>query len=559
MTVQLLTGQAALLHLGAAQFRAGWIALHDNCPWATACQHPDFVLPWYALYSTAFLPVAVFSEREDGTLDALLTLALRPGGKTLTGAGDNQAEYQGWIQAPSAAGGFMTHALRALRAQFPGAELRLKYLPPGIALNWVEEKEVASVCALRMYSRPLMQIDAGEMNRQRNKKNHRQNYNRLKRLGEVSFARVVEMDAFLDVLDDICLQYDFRQAAFFRNMPFARDPLKKPFYVALQKSGLLHTTVLNVGSKVAASHVGLVSKGTALHLGINTYDPAFAAHSPGNLLLAMLGVHLVAEEVNLLDLTPGGDKYKEQFATGYDVVAELIVYPGRARRLFGELLRKLLALSKAKLGAAGIRPAQIVGAFQKMKDVPVFGAGKKGRQAQGTGSGHVRDLRYCPGARVVAASPLPIAKNCLQDMMKFDAQGSFARYCDFLGMVMKRLERSNDLFTLVQDGRLALSCWRRPASAKVSSHTPLPGAPIPRNTTLLFDLCLHPGVDGRKILPGFIEQLVRELHGTTHDTDIVYRGALTRELETVFRQRGFTDAEESAAPVGSSVSECAEV
>lgn len=557
MTVQLLTGHDALLRLESAQFRARWIALHDRCPWATACQHPDFVLPWYALYGTAFLPVLVFDERDDGTLDALLPLALRPGGKTLTGAGDYQAEYQGWIQAPGAAGGFMTHALRVLRARFSGAELRLKYLPPGIALNWVEEKEVAGSCALRAHSRPLMRVDAGAMNRQRNKKNHRQNYNRLKRLGEVSFQRVVEIDQFLEIVDDISLQYDFRQAAFFRNMPFARDPLKKPFHIALQKSGLLHTTVLSVGGKVAASHVGLLSKGRALHLGINTYDPAFAAHSPGNLLLAMLGEHLVAEEVNVLDLTPGGDKYKEQFATGYDVVAELIVYPGRTRRLAGELLRGVLALSKAKLSATGIRPAQVVAALQRVKDVGLFGARTSDkRRAE---SRHVRELRYRPASRSVAASPLPIAKNCLRDMMKFDAQGSFARYCDFLGMVMKRLERSNDLYTLVQDGRLALSCWARSASAGASAQTPLPGAAIPRNTTLLFDLCLHPGVDGLAVLPGFIEQLVRALRGSAHDTDIVYRGAFTGEVEKAFKQSGFTDAEQSAASVGASLSECAEV
>lgn len=559
MTVQLLTGQAALLHLGSAHFRAKWIALHDNCAWATACQHPDFVLPWYSLYGTDFLPVVVCGERDDGTLDAILTLASRPGGKTLTGAGDHQAEYQGWIQAPGAARGFMTHALRALRTQFPGAELHLKYLPPGIVLNWDEKKELASVCALRTHTRPLMQIDAGTMNRQRNKKNHRQNYNRLKRMGEVSLARVVGTDAFLDVFDDIRLQYDFRQAAFFRTMPFASDPLKKPFHIALHKSGLLHTTVLSVGGKVAASHLGLVSKGRALHLGINTYDPAFAAHSPGNLLLAMLGVHLIKEEVNVLDLTPGGDKYKEQFATGYDMVAELIVYPGRARRLFGELLRNVLTLSKAILGAAGIRPARIMAALQKIKDVRVFGASKKVRRPQGAGSGHARELRYRPGALVVAASPLPIARNCLQDMMKFDGQGSFARYCDFLGMVMKRLERSNDLYTLVQDGRLALSCWARSARAGVAAQASLPGASVPRDTTLLFDVCLHSGVDGMAVLPGFIEQLARALRGSAHGMDIVYRGALTGELERLFRQAGFTDAEESAAPVGSSVSECAEV
>ena len=254
MTVRMLTGHSALQHLGSENFRARWSTLYDSCPWATACQHPDFVLPWYALYGAAFLPVIVLDERDDGTLAGLLTLALRPHGKTLTGAGDHQAEYQGWMQASGAGSGFMPHAVRALRAQFPGADLRLKYLPPGIPLNWTEEKEgAAGLCALRTHARPLMQIDAAAMSRQRNKKNHRQNYNRLKRMGEVQLESVVEHDRFLGMFDEISLQYDFRQAAFFRNMPFSRDPLKKPFYIELQKRGLLHTTVLTVGDGLPAS------------------------------------------------------------------------------------------------------------------------------------------------------------------------------------------------------------------------------------------------------------------------------------------------------------------
>jgi CelD/BcsL family acetyltransferase involved in cellulose biosynthesis len=547
MNVQMLTGHSALQHLSSEKFRARWNALYDSCPWATACQHPDFVLPWYALYGAAFLPVIVFDEGDDGTLDGLLTLALRPHGKTLTGAGDHQAEYQGWIQASGAASGFMTHALRALRAQFPGADLRLKYLPPGIPLDWAEEKEGAGgLCALRTHARPLMQIDAAGMSRQRNKKNHRQNYNRLKRLGEVQFESVVEHDHFLRMFDEISLQYDFRQAAFFRNMPFSRDPLKKPFHIELQKRGLLHTTVLTVGDKVAASHIGLFSKGRAIHLGINTYDPAFAAHSPGNLLLAMLGVHLVAEGVPVLDLTPGGDKYKEQFATGHDVVSELIAYPDRTSRLIGETLLGVVRVSEARLRAAGVRPADVVAAFQKMKDFRVFNAGGPGRKLRPGAGRHVCELRYRPGARPVAATRLPIVKNCLQDMVKFDAQGSFARYCDFLGTVMKRLERSNDLFTLVQDGTLAMACWARSATAEAGNHI------------VLFDLYVHPGFENTEIIRDFIEQLVLELRGTAHDTDIFYRGALSGALQAIFKQGGFTDAEGSAAPVGAGVLNCAE-
>ena len=542
MTVQILTGDSALRHLGSENVRARWRALYDSCPWATACQHPDFVLPWYALYGADFLPVIVFDEGDDGTLAGLLTLALRPHAKTLTGAGDHQAEYQGWIQASGAGGGFMTQALRALRAQFPGADLRLKYLPPGIPLDWTEEKEGAGArCVLRTHARPLMQIDAAAMHRQRNKKNHRQNYNRLKRMGEVRFESVVEHHRFLGMFDEISLQYDFRQAAFFRNMPFSRDPLKKPFHVELQKRGLLHTTVLSVGDKVAASHIGLLSKGRAIHLGINTYDPAFAAHSPGNLLLAMLGVHLVAEGVPLLDLTPGGDKYKEQFATGHDVVSELIVYPDRARRLIGETLLGLTKFSKARLRAAGIRPAEVVATLQKMKDFTVFG-----KKLRPKANGHVCELRYRAGALPIVNARLPIARNSLQEMVRFDAQGSFARYCDFLGTVMKRLERSIDLFTLVQDERLAIACWARSGSAEARDHI------------VLFDLYVHPDFEKGELIRNFIGQLVLDLRASAHGADIFYRGALPGELQTVLKQGGFTDAEGSAAPPGAGVLSCAE-
>jgi hypothetical protein len=286
----------------------------------------------------------------------------------------------------------------------------------------------------------------------------------------------------------------------------------------------------------------LFSKGRAIHLGINTYDPAFSAHSPGNLLLAMLGVHLVAEGVPLLDLTPGGDKYKEQFATGHDVVAELIVYPDRARRLIGETLLGAVRLSKARLRAAGIRPAEVVAACQKMTDFTLLR-----KQLRFKAGGQACELRYCPGAHPAVDTGLPIARNSLQDMVKFDAQGSFARYCDFLGTIMKRLERSIDLYTLVQDGRLAMLCWARSVSAETRDHI------------VLFDLYVHPGFEKGELIRNFIDQLVLELRGTAQGTDIFYRGALGRELQTVLKQGGFTDAEGSAASLGAGVLNCAEL
>jgi CelD/BcsL family acetyltransferase involved in cellulose biosynthesis len=103
MTLRLLTSDAALVHIGAQTFVTAWRALHAICPWATACQHPDFVLAWYGLYGALFVPVVVLQESADGALVGLLPLALDDKGQRLTGAGERHAEYQGWLQPPAPA------------------------------------------------------------------------------------------------------------------------------------------------------------------------------------------------------------------------------------------------------------------------------------------------------------------------------------------------------------------------------------------------------------------------------------------------------------------------
>ncbi|MGI4719752.1 MAG: GNAT family N-acetyltransferase [Janthinobacterium lividum] len=349
-----------------AQFRADWLALYEACAWATACQHPDFVLPWYLLYGERFQPVVVLARSRDGALQGLLTLALDAHG-ALSAAGGPQAEYHAWLAGSADAGNvFIARAIPALRAAYPGADLRLRYLPPGIPLDWMHDVGGgARHCVLRPHRRPVMRIDPEAMGRQRSKKNHRQNFNRLRRMGEVVFEKVERTARFAEVFEDICIQYDLRQDALYRQSPFQSDPMKKPFFLELHRRGLLHASLLTVGGEVAASHVGLLSAGRALHLGINTHATAFAAHSPGNLLLAMLGVHLAEEALPLLDLTPGGDEYKEHFANGHDLAFELVAYAGAVRRARGEAIALAAHCVKAGLRRAGYRPASALALLRR--------------------------------------------------------------------------------------------------------------------------------------------------------------------------------------------------
>lgn len=511
-----LAGPDALSWAGREDAQAQWQALLARCPWATGCQHPDFVLPWYRLYQPSFLPVLVVARDGGGALVGLLALALRHGGATLTGAGEGQAEYHAWL-APDDSSGFIAAAVKALRARFPAADIRLRYLPPAAPLQWTADAQFAGLCAVRSHRRPLMRIDPEAMARQRNKKNHRQNFNRLRRTGEVRFERVVEHERFGEVLGTIIRQYDFRQAALYRQMPFADDPFKKEFCLELHRRGLLHATVLWVGDTVAASHLGVATGRRAVHLGINTYNPALAAHSPGNLLLAMLGVHLAEENIEMLDLTPGGDPYKEHFATGHDTVYELAVYRGAARRVLSEARQGLVTLARERLRRAGYRPAEVLAAIDALRKLPARAwARLRARRAAPAGV-----YRYHGRMPPHGAGALPVRRNSLDDVLCFDAAGSWADYCAFLGLAMKRMERSQQLFTLVRNGTLQLCCWAAPEA----------------QCWVLSDLYVHPRLDGPALVRSFIEQLLCSLHGTDPDREVVYRGALTALLE----QCGFAD------------------
>lgn len=531
MTLRLLTGDAALAHIGAQTFVTAWRALHAVCPWATACQHPDFVVPWYGLYAALFVPVVVLHETADGALVGLLPLALDDKGQRLTGAGERHAEYQGWLQSPDAGTSFITGALRAVREHLPRADLALRYLPAGTPLSWLdawrdEAADARRWVTLRSVRRPLMQIEAVAMQRQRNKKNHRQNVNRLSRLGAVRFEQVVAHDHFLQVVDAICDQYDFRQAALYRARPFTLDAAKKRLYIALHRQGLLHVTILTVDGAIAASHIGLLSADRAVHLGINTYHPATSAHSPGNLLLAMLGVHLAAQQLPLLDLTPGGDGYKEHFATTHDHVSALTIHRDLRSFLLTTARQRLIDAARALMTWAGWRHHDVLAIMHGIR--PQRWANVAAGWVRRRARPQAVHLIHCPRPSREVASVLLPSRDSLPDVLQFDADGAAWGYCAFLNTVMKRMERSDHLYSLVHGNRLGLFCWAKGATA---------GAGMVLSDLYVHRQCLQPD-----LVEAFIAGVMQDIRRRDPQAAIYYQGSLSAELDKSLARCGFSPA-----------------
>ncbi|VXB88662.1 GNAT family N-acetyltransferase [Massilia sp. 9I] len=542
MNLILLTGSEAQDALASDEFQEHWRALYERCPWASACQHPGFVLPWYRLYHDAFLAVVVIARYPEGGLAGLLTLARPRAGGAITAAGERQAEYHAWLASPADADGFILAALTVLRRAFGGVELRLRYLPPGIPLGWsVAGGGAARHCVLHASRRPLVHVDASAMARQRSKKNHRQNFNRLGRMGRPAFEKIDSHARFAEVADDIRSQYDFRQAVLHHQTPFRDDPRKLPFLFALHERGLLHVTVLTIDGEVAASHVGLLSPGRAVHLGLNTHSPVYAAHSPGHLLLAMLGVRLAEEGMPLFDLTPGGDEYKEHFATGHDLVFELVAYGSGTRRLAGQVRSAALHCAKAGLRAAGLRRADlsaIRAAFPEMLRrwracvVDCVRGRPHGRLAAGW---LVRQAGAAPGDTLRPA----LARNRLADALCFDEAGAPLGYWQFQRQAISRMEHSRQLYSLAKDGKLLVCCWLAIGAAGALPPELRPVTDGREGAILLFDLYRHPEFADRACVVDFIASLLHELRRRGMDGPIAVDCGWNPELRQMFEANGF--------------------
>jgi CelD/BcsL family acetyltransferase involved in cellulose biosynthesis len=102
------------------------------------------------------------------------------------------------------------------------------------------------------------------------------------------------------------------------------------------RTGRLRLSFLRVGERAVATHLALEDGGVYLPLK-GGFDPAFAAYSPGKLILVATLERAFAAGLRRYELLGDEDEYKRRFATGgYDRVLFQAFAPstsGQARRL----------------------------------------------------------------------------------------------------------------------------------------------------------------------------------------------------------------------------------
>jgi CelD/BcsL family acetyltransferase involved in cellulose biosynthesis len=370
MSIELHQGPDADRLLADPAFHADWSRLCDDCPWATPFQSPAFAVTWYQVYRDRAEPLLILSRNQTGQLQALLPLCYLPRRNHLAVAGTWHAEYHAWISTPDLGDRFPAAALHAIARQIPSAGLSFQFLPPGAPIAWISHYPHRSRLLLQTCNRPLMRFaDGTDLAASLAKSGNKSRLRRLEKLGPVRLKRITDPGESDALLDQIIPFYDERRLAVSGSAPFRNDPLKRAFHRAMfRQPGLLHVTALMAGDQLAAAHIGAIGRGE-VQLGLIAHNIALEKHSPGKFLILLLAQSLMREGFEQLDLTPGGDPYKERFADAADHVYRLDVFPHRPAKWKAAARKSLAHGGKKMLRALSLTPAHVRRFATKVKSL----------------------------------------------------------------------------------------------------------------------------------------------------------------------------------------------
>jgi CelD/BcsL family acetyltransferase involved in cellulose biosynthesis/GNAT superfamily N-acetyltransferase len=455
--------------LALPQVREAWIGLWDRCPWATGLQRPEFVCTWYRCYAERYRPLVVVRYGADGQLDGLVTLAVDRAGEELVFAGSYQAEYHTWL-APPGEQTFICAVLEEMQRR-GFASLRFVYLPTGAPLDWLDDGwRQRSI--LEPVKKPLMDIgDGSEVRESLRKKSNKSRMNRLARNGPIEFVEVKTLEDFDRDYDQIILFNDFRQGAIHDVCPFADEPRKRNFFrELLAQPDFLHVTVMRAGGELVAAHIGFRSR-LEVVLGIVCYSPFVAEHSPGKFHMLQLALLMRDEGFAAVDLTPGGDPYKDRFATRYEEAHLLTVFFNQSRahkRRLAIALRSALIRSAASLGLGAEKLRRGRSFLRRM----IAHAANPARSARSFirtrlwGTTEMRVYRMPAVQLPKGIEDAGIHRDSLADLLLHQRDPALPPRGDILSSAMAAIEAGAHVYTSARDGRLASYGWLMPQAEK---------------------------------------------------------------------------------------------
>lgn len=510
LAIELLIGESALIAIKNKDTLAEWRSLCELCPCVTSFQSYEFVSTWYLCYDN-FTPVIISCRDRDSTLSGLWLLAFNPTTKELVHAGAHQAEYHTWVVLPNIEPQFLEASWELLLNQFPFHSLRFKFLPDSALLKVLEVvPSIKTKLITRIIPRPLLLLSDEEVKATASKKSNKSKINRLRKLGELNFYQIKTRDELSALFDQLISLYDFRQSAINNTTPFADDIKKRQFHEQLltQFSDKTVLTVTELNNQPIAWFWGLISN-KMLHLGVIAYSPTLSAHSPGKLHLMQLSQHLLDQKIDTLDLTPGGDLWKERFANAHDSVLDVTIYRSTISKQLKVGLSYFSNQLKCLLKNININPGSITSFFSSIKNARLNSFLKQLQRWLGE-SKELRIYRVDRSTSDRYVEDNEIAKNSLDHLLCFKPSETWHSRQKFLSESLQRLENGGEVYSLCENNTLAHYGWLSRNKQKNFFTEVKQEFFYPEKSATLYDFYTYPSLRNHGLYRRSLSHMIRK-------------------------------------------------
>ncbi len=346
LSIKILRGDAAHKTRDLSEFIDDWESVAAKTNHVSVFQEPEFVNRWYQQYSPEYEPIMVLGYNEEQQLIGLLPLAINFETSRLTHAADQQAEYSGWLCDPVYEQDFLSQAINHVNQQVVCSSWRWSHIPPYANTDWLRISS-QQPCHVHLHfekeNSPVLDLnDEEKINKIKKNKSIKSKINRLKRKGDLRIEHITDHERAKTVMQQIPDLVNFRHGAAHGDLAFKEDPLQHGFYLSrCENLTTNHFSALWLDDNLLAFHFGCIDKDT-LYIGLTAFDPRESKHSPGVIFILYLAELMQQQGIRFIDLTPGGDEYKERFCNGHHTLYRPVIFSSAPAKF------KQLAIKQAK-------------------------------------------------------------------------------------------------------------------------------------------------------------------------------------------------------------------
>jgi len=458
MKIKILSEDDTLKIISDKEFISTWKSLAENTTHCTVIQEYGFVVSWYKSYLDKYKPMMLLGYDEEENVVGILPLAIAYDTGHLSHAGAEQAEYHSWICPKEHEEAFLIQSLISIKKEFNTGQWKWGWMPPEVNIDWFDSSLLSEngifINSITSES-PLHNLENPEKLKKLNKnKSDRTKINRLKREGELRIERIIDKEYAAKLLETIIDQYNFRHLALYNHIPFESDQNKRAWH--LNQIDIMtentHFTVLWHGDKLLACNLGYCTLDKVI-LGVISYNPAKGTDSPGTIFLIKLLEFIKEEGYKYLDLTPGGDGYKERFSNEHASLVKPSICFNQYNQLKDYTSTSLRNLLKKRFSARDLASIQSL----TQKSILALLKSIVPKQKDDTSS----YFSYSgETVEVIPNDNLPhLRLQQYNDLLLYQNKSGDLTHKEVVFTALKKFERGDRLYTMVSNTELIAFVW----------------------------------------------------------------------------------------------------